>query len=272
MQERDEIIDGFNSGKYQILINHSIVTEGFDIPEADIAMILRPTKSLALYLQMVGRVIRKSSDKLYAVVLDAANNFVRHGLPEDDRKWTLEPRGKKHSDYGTGFYRACIFCDAILPASKRQCQFCENQLGMKCNRCGKFSWWQKDDVVGNQECKICSAAAQALFTPPTGSGERILHPVLLNDFKIKGQVGVVYEGKDYPADLVAGEKITVKYVQKHKGKPIAIYVDDHIREEIAKVYLEGKQQWKIIYTTWKGHQRWIMEQSVKGDLIYDDEN
>ena len=269
LQERDAIIEGFNNGTYSILINHSIVTEGFDIPEADIAMILRPTRSLALYLQMVGRVIRRSSDKLYAVVLDAAGNFIRHGLPEDDRKWSLSPRGRsRQSEYSGGFYRSCIFCDAILPASVRQCPFCENQLGMKCNRCGKFSWWQKDDVIGDRECRICDAAKQALFMPPpTGSGEHILRPVLLNDHKIKGQVGVVYEGKDFPADLVAGEKITVKYVQKHKGKPRAIYIDDHIRQEIAKVYQEGKGEWKIIYTTWKGHQRWVMEQSLKGETI-----
>ena len=55
---RSNIIQDFKSNKLQILVNYGVLTTGFDAPKADVAIIARPTQSIVLYSQMVGRVIR----------------------------------------------------------------------------------------------------------------------------------------------------------------------------------------------------------------------
>lgn len=88
--ERDAILRDFANGRFMILSNVGIVTEGFDVPAIECVQLVRPTKSLALYLQMVGRGLRPIEGKGQALILDHANCVFDHGLPEDDRKWSLQ--------------------------------------------------------------------------------------------------------------------------------------------------------------------------------------
>ena len=59
----------------------AVATEGFDLPDAACVMLTRPTMSLSLYLQMVGRGLRPKQDDGDCVILDLAGNSLRHGLP-----------------------------------------------------------------------------------------------------------------------------------------------------------------------------------------------
>ena len=79
-QERREFIEQFKAKKIKILSNVEIITEGFDFPECEVVQLARPTKSLALYLQMVGRVMRKANGKEHGLVLDNAGMWLEHGL------------------------------------------------------------------------------------------------------------------------------------------------------------------------------------------------
>ena len=91
---RAETIAKFDNGDLQVLVNVAIATEGFDLPDASCVMIARPTESLALYLQMVGRGLRPKPGGGDCMILDLAGNSWKHGLPEDERKWTLAPRSR----------------------------------------------------------------------------------------------------------------------------------------------------------------------------------
>lgn len=95
-QDRQFIINEFRAGNIKVLVNVDIVGEGFDLPDVEVVIMLRPTKSLALYLQQVGRALRKSAGKEYAIILDHAGNAMRpeFGLPCDEREWKLEGRKK----------------------------------------------------------------------------------------------------------------------------------------------------------------------------------
>jgi superfamily II DNA or RNA helicase len=93
---RDRVINDFRDGKVKILANVNIVTEGFDLPAIEAVMLVRPTKSLSLYLQMVGRGLRPAEGKDRAIILDHADCVFTHGFPEQDRIWTL--KGWKKSD------------------------------------------------------------------------------------------------------------------------------------------------------------------------------
>lgn len=93
---RRRIIAAFTSGEIQALTSCDIVSEGFDLPAIEVAILLRPTESLALYLQQVGRALRLFKGKQYAMIFDHAGNSLDrreggrgHGLPDDPRVWAL---------------------------------------------------------------------------------------------------------------------------------------------------------------------------------------
>lgn len=98
-EERERVIDGFRSGRIKYLINCMVLTEGFDAPLASCIAIARPTKSLSLYTQMVGRGLRPCPPgKADCLVLDFVGQAGKHELvtpldvlsgeplPEDKRK------------------------------------------------------------------------------------------------------------------------------------------------------------------------------------------
>ncbi|MGW4975416.1 DEAD/DEAH box helicase [Streptomyces mirabilis] len=78
--ERADTLGKFSTGEYQALSNCMVLTEGFDAPWTSCAVIARPTKSAALYVQMVGRVLRPWEGKKDALVLDVMGSSSRHKL------------------------------------------------------------------------------------------------------------------------------------------------------------------------------------------------
>lgn len=87
--ERRRIVDDFRNNRIKILCNVNIFTEGFDCPDVDCIQLARPTKSLTLFLQQVGRCMRPYPNKEYGIVLDNAGLWKEHGLPKMDRDWSL---------------------------------------------------------------------------------------------------------------------------------------------------------------------------------------
>ena len=111
--ERKMAIARFRSGTVKVLCNVEIVGEGFDLPDIEAAILLRPTQSTALYLQQIGRALRVKSDGSKAIILDHAGNHMRHGLPDDDREWTLEGhkrKGRKQEQENLVAIRQCPKC------------------------------------------------------------------------------------------------------------------------------------------------------------------
>jgi len=117
---RDGAIQRFIAGETLILTNCELFGEGFDVPAIEAVILLRPTKSLSLHLQQVGRALRPSPGKAEAIILDHAGNSLTHGLPDDDREWTLADREKrKKSDKATVAIKTCSECFAVYrPAPK----------------------------------------------------------------------------------------------------------------------------------------------------------
>jgi superfamily II DNA or RNA helicase len=86
---RKNIINDFKSGTINILCNVNLFTEGFDCPDVEVVQLARPTKSLNLYLQMVGRGMRIYPGKEHGIILDNAKLWEEHGLTTRERLWTL---------------------------------------------------------------------------------------------------------------------------------------------------------------------------------------
>jgi len=136
----------FAAGEIQVLTSCDLVSEGFDVPGIVAVILLRPTKSLAVYLQQVGRGLRPAcpvdsvldragrlamiaaSSKPRAIVLDHAGNCFRPGLgfADDPREWTLEGRAKRRAGIG----------EAAVPV--RQCPKCYrcHRPAPACPACG----------------------------------------------------------------------------------------------------------------------------------------
>lgn len=79
-QDRAEILRDFESGKYNVLCNSMLLTEGWDCPGVDCIVVLRPTKVRSLYCQMVGRGTRLSPGKDHLLLLDFLWHTERHEL------------------------------------------------------------------------------------------------------------------------------------------------------------------------------------------------
>ena len=115
-EERAKRVLGLSSGTLQGLVTVEIVSEGFDLPVVACAILLRPTASLSLHLQQVGRVLRIAPGKPRAIILDHVGNCRRHGLAEEVRDWSLDGirrKGKRGPQDDVQSTRQCPQCFAV---------------------------------------------------------------------------------------------------------------------------------------------------------------
>ena len=125
--ERSLMLDQFKAGGIRYLINVMVLTTGFDAPNVDCVVMLRPTLSPGLYYQMVGRGFRVAPGKTNCLILDCAGNIMRHG-PVDALGMGSRRGGNREpgddigeDDDGTEKMRECPGCQFILPAAQREC-------------------------------------------------------------------------------------------------------------------------------------------------------
>ena len=92
--ERLCITENFRKGNIKILCNVDIISEGYDVPDCSCVILLRPTRSLILYIQQAMRSMRYKPDKS-AIIIDHVGNYSRFGMPDADRQWSLQSKPKK---------------------------------------------------------------------------------------------------------------------------------------------------------------------------------
>lgn len=115
-EERAARVAALGSGQLHGLVSVDIVSEGFDLPCVAVAILLRPTASLSLHLQQIGRVLRPAPNKPRAIILDHVGNCRRHGLAEEVRDWSLDgikKRGKRGPQDDVADTRQCPECFAV---------------------------------------------------------------------------------------------------------------------------------------------------------------
>lgn len=100
-KERDRILTEFTQGKIKVVFNVSVLTVGYDYPALDCIYVIRPTKSLRLHLQMLGRGVRTAEGKERCIVIDYSGNYDNMGgvedykLMKDGNLWEVYAKGKK---------------------------------------------------------------------------------------------------------------------------------------------------------------------------------
>ncbi len=122
--------EGIADGRYLVLCNCELVIEGFDLASQvgreitiECCVLLRPTRSVARYLQMVFRALRRKPHP--AVILDHAGCAMEHGLPDDERGWTLDGRKMREKQKAETFaVRQCPMCYNVYRATLNECPKC----------------------------------------------------------------------------------------------------------------------------------------------------
>jgi DNA repair protein RadD len=143
--ERKRILADYASGKYQVLCNVALFTEGFDLPVIGTVILNRPTQSRPLYQQMVGRGGRPTagfdeettegrlaaiaaSDKPRFVVIDLGGNLKEHGYWEQPINYSLNApkkrKRKKDAPKDASVIKECPNCGLYAQAQARECEEC----------------------------------------------------------------------------------------------------------------------------------------------------
>lgn len=122
---RDQALADFKTGEYKILCNCNLISEGITLPTADVALLLRPTQSLPLFIQQACRVLTPQEGKR-ATIIDYVGNFQRHGLPDAEHEWSLDKKiePKRHSNEDGSFtLRTCEECYKVFQTAT-VCPYC----------------------------------------------------------------------------------------------------------------------------------------------------
>jgi superfamily II DNA or RNA helicase len=145
--ERDAILKRLSAGDLEVVTNCMVLTEGWDQPDVAVCILARPTKSLGLFRQMVGRVLRPFPGKDHALVLDHAGAVFQHGLVEDEVSWTLRedrkaaPAPSKRLSSHEAKLCECSQC-GCMRAGGEPCPNC----GFMPSRIGNYQAFIDDDL------------------------------------------------------------------------------------------------------------------------------
>jgi DNA repair protein RadD len=127
LSERDAILKRLADGETTVVTSVGVLIQGVDLPSVSCAIDAQPTKSFGRARQKWGRIKRPFPGKEYAIVLDHAGNIYRHGHPDMDIDWQLDPGAKIQDKVAKQVQAAppivCPKCHAVFSGS-RECPNC----------------------------------------------------------------------------------------------------------------------------------------------------
>jgi DNA repair protein RadD len=127
---RNDLIRRFRRGEIWMLVNVDLFGEGFDLPAIEVVIMARPTLSLAVFLQQLGRSLRPMPGKTRGLIIDLVSNFKIHGLPDRPRVWTLSSRDRRRKtalDPDDIPVKKCVKCTRGYSGVLRVCPYCGHE-------------------------------------------------------------------------------------------------------------------------------------------------
>jgi superfamily II DNA or RNA helicase len=122
-EQRRDLLQALGTGRIRVLTSCALIGEGVDVPSVGGCILLRPTASTSLHLQMIGRCLRPSPGKAAAVVLDHVGNTLRLGHHLEPREWTLDGERKRDREKAPSV-KVCPSCFAAMASQAKQCGEC----------------------------------------------------------------------------------------------------------------------------------------------------
>ncbi len=243
-EQVDLEIDRFKKGYTKILVSVLMLTTGFDVPETDVAIIARPTKSQNLYKQMVGRIARLSKDKKYGVLLDCGNVIQNLGKPLDPiiEKDELDKKTQK---------LLCKKCDSEHIKLKKakdhlywECQDCgdikelEKKNQYKCENCKKEYGFEGDfELVNNKLYLNCACGYETLISEFKGNEKFIeveSDSNIEEEFKKFIVTYIFFIKKYFGVNALLNKKvrtIILELKDEYYSNP-SIYTDEEIKRKV----------------------------------------
>lgn len=126
-EDRERAIEDLRAGRVQVLTNCALFVEGVDVPALETCIILRPTRSLSMWKQMVGRALRPADGKT-ALILDHVGACAMHGFPDDEPDWSL---------YGAAKRSKAAACPSVMVRTCSECYACYAPALLRCPFCGE---------------------------------------------------------------------------------------------------------------------------------------
>ncbi|WP_299135646.1 DEAD/DEAH box helicase [uncultured Vibrio sp.] len=248
--ERDQIINDFKERKIKFLVNVSVLTTGFDAPHVDLIAILRPTESISLYQQIVGRGLRLSSGKKECLVLDYAGNSYDLYQPE-----VGDPKPDSDSEIITIPCPACGFNNNfwgkldsngfLLEHFGRKCQgyFTDEDTGERehCNYRFRAKYCGECGADNDIAARICHECDATLVDPDKKLKEALnlkdalvfecleMDLNVLKDDKGKSQLKVTYRGEHQAQVHEFWSLTTKKQKQNFKDQFVRPHLADRHR-------------------------------------------
>ncbi|MCF7495203.1 DEAD/DEAH box helicase [Vibrio sp. L5-1] len=248
--ERDQIINDFKERKIKFLVNVSVLTTGFDAPHVDLIAILRPTESISLYQQIVGRGLRLSPGKKECLVLDYAGNSYDLYQPE-----VGDPKPDSDSEIITIPCPACGFNNNfwgkldsngfLLEHFGRKCQgyFTEEDTGERehCNYRFRAKYCGECGADNDIAARICHECDATLVDPDKKLKEALnlkdalvfecleMDLNVLKDDKGKSQLKVTYRGENQAQVHEFWSLTTKKQKQNFKDQFVRPHLADRHR-------------------------------------------
>ncbi|ULN65349.1 DEAD/DEAH box helicase [Vibrio gigantis] len=248
--ERDQIISDFKERKIKFLVNVSVLTTGFDAPHVDLIAILRPTESISLYQQIVGRGLRLSPGKKECLVLDYAGNSYDLYQPE-----VGDPKPDSDSETITIPCPACGFNNNfwgkldsngfLLEHFGRKCQgyFTDEDTGERehCNYRFRAKYCGECGADNDIAARICHECDATLVDPDKKLKEALnlkdalvfecleMDLNVLKDDKGKSQLKVTYRGENQAQVHEFWSLTTKKQKQNFKDQFVRPHLADRHR-------------------------------------------
>ena len=129
--ERDAVLDALAAGDLDLVSNCMVLGEGWDLPALECAVLARPTASLALHRQQIGRIMRAAPGKEGALVLDHAGNTLRHGRVTDEVEVSLDDRAKRDAALAI---KTCPMCFYVCLSTAKECPECGHEFSADTER------------------------------------------------------------------------------------------------------------------------------------------
>lgn len=240
--ERKRIVQQLAAGEIQVLSSVGCFTEGFDSPAVEICMLARPTMSLTLHLQMCGRGLRPAPGKQRALLVDHGGNFLRHGLPDDERDYSLTATPKRVAEM-----HRCPLCCAVFGqlSDEGACPKCDQIIAPPREEREAAARREKERVEGEAiEAERIRELRKAFLANAPEQKKRKYYEKLIGEAKAKGykpgwvahRFKVVYGhypsfGKRQPALEELRQARVERECLCHLGHPPCSYCTDGKRAE-----------------------------------------
>ena len=172
---------GEKSEDLKYLVNVAVLTTGFDAPETDCVVLLRPTASAGLYYQMVGRGFRLAEGKKDCLILDYGENIMRHG-PIDFIRIDEKERGNKKKLPPP--VRECPECQAVFHAGRVKCPDCGYEFPRTEQQLHHGTQAASDGILSGQVSETEFFVKSVFYRRHVKRGDPAAHPTLRVEYEI----------------------------------------------------------------------------------------